>query len=199
MMLDWLKNINREYPEFWKSYLAKFERKPSRYTSLHGEKSGGDPNKDVIYSLSAFSLVNGQLLVGDNFEAALLQYKFLHDNGFSNEFLVKSTLPKMTEQQAVEAFVDFLGNSILVGHRIHILVDMINESLEKMACGRLKNEALDIEIMYRKWKDSDGAFSIAEIATGLKIPYSDAPTVSEEAYVIGLAFLKLKTRLHLQE
>ncbi len=197
-MLEWLKNINREYPEFWKAYLGKFEKKPTRYVALHGEKSGTDPQKDVIYSFSAFSLVNGQLLVGDNFECVLLQYKFLHDNGFSNEFLVKSPMPKMTEQQAVEALIGFIGNSTLVGYRIHYLVEMINESLEKMACGRLKNEALDIEIMYRKWKDADAAYLLPEIAAGLKIALPDPSTASDESYAIGLAFLKLKSRLNLQ-
>ena len=197
-MLDWFKNINREYPEFWKSYLAKFEKKPGRYVALHGEKSGTDPQKDVIYSFSGFSLVNEQLLVGDNFECVLLQYKFLHDNGYSNEFLVKSPLPKMTEQQAVEALVGYIGNSVLIGYRIHHLVELVNESLETMACGRLKNEALDIEIMYRKWKESDGTFSLADIASGLKIEYPEQPTVSDDSYLIGLAFLKLWTRLHHQ-
>jgi DNA polymerase-3 subunit epsilon len=25
-MLDWLKNINKEHPEFWKNYVSKFDK-----------------------------------------------------------------------------------------------------------------------------------------------------------------------------
>ena len=33
-MLDWLKIIHKEYPEFWKLYLSKFEKKSNRYVVL---------------------------------------------------------------------------------------------------------------------------------------------------------------------
>ena len=44
-----------------------------------------------------------------------------------------------------EKLIEYIGNSTLVGHRINFDVEMINEVLEKMACGRLKNEALEQE------------------------------------------------------
>ena len=50
-MLDWLKNINKEYPDFWKDYLTKLETKPSKFVVLSTETSGLNPNKDVILSL----------------------------------------------------------------------------------------------------------------------------------------------------
>jgi DNA polymerase-3 subunit epsilon len=31
-MLDWLKNINKEHPEFWKNYVSKFDKKSTRFT-----------------------------------------------------------------------------------------------------------------------------------------------------------------------
>ena len=36
-MLDWLKNINKEYPEFWKNYISKFDEKSSRFVVLSTE------------------------------------------------------------------------------------------------------------------------------------------------------------------
>ena len=91
--------------------------------------------------------------IGDNFEVVILQYKYLHDNGLSNEFLIESKLPKLAEPQAMQALVEYIGNSVLVGHRIHFDIELINEALEKMSCGKLKNEALDIEIMHQKYLD----------------------------------------------
>lgn len=194
-MLDWLKNINKEYPEFWKTYLSKFEKKPNRYVVLCTQTSGHNPIKDVVFSFGGIAVLDNQLIIGDSFEVVLLQYIYLHDNGLSNEFLVESKLPKMTEAQGIEEFINYIGNSILVGYRIHYDVELINHALEKLHCGRLKNEALDIEIMFRKWKDADGQFALNEMCTAFKVPKVEKSTASEEAYSMALIFLKLKTRL----
>lgn len=194
-MLDWLKNINKEYPEFWKSYLAKFEKKPTRFVVLCTQSSGHNAVKDVIFSFGAVGVAEEQIVISDSFEVVLLQYIYLHDNGLSNEFLVESSLPKMTEIQAVEAFVNYIGNAVLVGYRIYYDVELINTALDKMGCGRLKNEALDIEIMFRKWKDADGQFALNEMCSAFKLPKVEKTTASEEAYIMALIFLKLKARL----
>ena len=195
-MLDWIKNINREYPEFWKLYLAKFETKSSRYVVLNTETTGLNPKKDVILSFGSIGIVNDVIKIGDTFEVVILQYKYLHENSLSNEFLIESNLPKLAEPQAITALIEFIGNSFLIGHKIHFDIEMINEVLEKMECGKLKNEALDVEIMHQKLLDvSNKSFSLKEIVNYYKIPLSEKSSVSEEAYSIALLFLKLKSRL----
>ena len=194
-MLDWLKNINKEYPEFWQNYLLKFDKKPNRYVVLSTQTSGHNPKNDVIFSFGGIAVVDSEIIVGDSFEIVLLQYKYLHDNDLSNVFLIESKLPKLPEQEAVENFINYIGNAILVGYRIYYDVELINEALEKMHCGRLKNEALDTEIMYRKWIDADGQFTFDQMCEALKIPAVERGTASEEAYNLALIFLKLKSRL----
>lgn len=195
-MLDWIKNINKDYPDFWKDYLTKFETKPNRFVVLSTETSGLNPNKDVILSLGAFSVIDDSIVIKDNFEAVLLQYKFLQDNGLSNEFIIESKMIKMPEPDAMEAFVNFIGNSILVGHHINFDIEMLNAALERLDCGRLKNEALDIDMMYRKLTDiNDKQFSLDDLSEIYKIPKSDRNSSSEDAYKIALLFLKLKSRL----
>ena len=195
-MLDWIKNINKEYPEFWKDYLNKFETKPNRFVVLSTETSGLNPNKDVILSLGAFSVIDDSIVIKDSFESVLLQYKFLHDNGLSNEFIIESKMIKMPEPDAIEAFVNFLGNAILIGHHINFDIEMLNAALERLDCGRLKNEALDVDMMYRKLMDiNDKQFSLDDLCEIYKIPKSDRNSSSEDAYKIALLFLKLKTKL----
>ena len=195
-MLDWLKNINKEYPDFWKDYLAKFETKPNRFVVMSTETSGLNPDKDVILSLGAFSVVDDSIVIKDNFESVLLQYKFLHDNGLSNEFIIESKMIKMPEPDAMEAFINFLGNAILVGHHINFDIEMLNAALERLDCGRIKNEALDVDVMYRKLMDvNDKQFSLDDLCEIYKIPKSDRNSSAEDAYRIALLFLKLKSRL----
>jgi DNA polymerase-3 subunit epsilon len=197
-MLDWLKNINKEHPEFWKKYLSKFDKKPSRYIALSVETTGLNPKKDVILSLGSIGIENDNILISDVFEVTIPQYKFLHDNGLSNDFLLESEQPKLSEVQAIEKLIDFIGNATLVGHRINFDVEMINEALEKLSCGRLKNEALDIEVMYKKLHDiNDKNFSLDQLSHFFKISKTERISTTDDAYTIALLFLKLKSRLGL--
>lgn len=193
-MLDWLKGSSK-YPEFWKLYLAKFETKSNRYVILNTETTGLNPKKDVILSFGALGITNDIIRIGDNFEVVILQYKYLHDNGLSNEFLIESKLTKLAEYQAIQSLVDYIGNAVLVGHRIHFDIEMINDVLEKMECGKLKNEALDIEIMHQKLLDVTKSFSLDDLVKSYKLPESERNSTSDDAYSIALLFLKLKTRL----
>jgi hypothetical protein len=45
IMLDWLKNINKEHPEFWKNYVSKFDKKSTRFVVLSTETSGMNVEK----------------------------------------------------------------------------------------------------------------------------------------------------------
>jgi len=197
-MLDWIKNINKEHPEFWKNYVSKFEKKSQRYVALSVNTTGLSPEKDVILSFGAVAIEKDSIRVGDSFEVVLLQYIYLHDNGLSNEFIIESKQPKLGEREAIQAFIEYIGNAVLVGHRIDTAIDLINVALEKLDCGRLKNEALDIEIMYRKLHDiSDKSISTDDLCTSFKLPVTEKSSSPEEAYTIALLFLKLKLRLGL--
>lgn len=197
-MIDWLKNINKEYPEFWKEYLSKFDTKSKRFVVLSTETTGLSLHNDVILSIGSFAVINNSIHIADSFETILAQYKFFHDNGISNEFTVETKMKKLGEAEAIQNFVEFIGNAVLVGHHIDFDVEMINAALERLGCGRLRNEALDIDVMYRKLTDiNNKQFSLEELCSIFKIPKSDRNSSSEDAYKIALLFLKLKSRLGL--
>lgn len=198
-MIDWLKNINKNSPEFWKDYLSNFEKKTNRYVVLCTETSGLNPKKDVILSFGAIAVVDNSIRIGEVFEVTIPQYRFLHDNGMSNDFLLESEQPKLSESQAIENLINFIGNATLVGHRIHFDVEMINEALEKLACGRLKNEALDVEVMHKKLNDINNTnFTIDQLSAIYKVPKNERISTTDDAFTLALLFLKLKSRLHLQ-
>jgi DNA polymerase-3 subunit epsilon len=198
-MLDWLKNINKEHPEFWKTYLSKFDKKSNRYVALSIETTGLNPIKDVIISFGAVAVINDNIYIGDCFEVAIPQYKYLHDNGISNDFLLESNQPKLAEPAAIENFINYIGNATLVGHRVNFDVEIINIALEKLSCGRLKNEALDIEVMYKKLHDINNKnFSLDELSHLFKVAKTERISTADDAYTIALLFLKLKSKLGLK-
>lgn len=199
-MLDWLKHINKEYPEFWNDYLAKFSKKSKRYVILATDATGNSTEKDVITFISAFAVEDDAILIKDSFETILLQYRFLHDNHLSNEYIIESRLLKLSEPEALKSFIEYLGNGILVGHEIQSSVAMINATLERLDCGKLRNEALDIDIMHRKLNEitDDKELSLDELTDFYKIQSTPANSTTERAYTIALLFLKLKFKLGLK-
>ena len=188
-MIDWIKNINKKYPEFWKKYLSTFEEKSNRYVSIALETTGLDAEKDLILSIAAISIVNDTIFIGESFEITISQNNRSHHNSLIS-------IPKINQFEALEVFLNFIENAILIGHRIYFDIEIINEALNKMDCGRLKNEALDIEIMYKKLHDlnDDKSFSLDELSSFYKIPKYELSTPNE-AFSIALLFLKLKTKL----
>lgn len=196
-MLDWLKN--KKYPDFWKTYLEVQDEKSTRYVTLSLQTTGLNLQKDVILTLGCVGIHKNEMIVKDAFEVILLQYIYNHDHGFSNEFIIESKMPKSSEADGIQKLVEYLKNAIIVGHRVDLDLEMINKALEKLECGRLRNQAFDLEIMFRKWKEisDDKKFSVAEIAAALKLPSADNDTSLEEAYTIGLCFLKLKKYLQI--
>ena len=197
-MLDWLKN--KKYPDFWKTYLQKQEEKSSRYVTLSMETTGLNPQKDIILTIGAVTIEDNQLIIKNSFEVILLQYIYNHDQGLSNEFIVESKMTKYPESEGIQHLVEFLENATIIGHRVDFDLEMINIALSKLECGKLKNQALDLEIMFRKWKEisDDKNISIDEIARALKLPESDSGSAINDAYVIGLCFLKLKKYLQIE-
>lgn len=197
-MLDFLKN--KKYPEFWKSYLQKNEEKPTRFVTLSVQTTGLNPQKDVILTMASVGITDGYLVIKDTFEVILLQYIYNHDNGFSNEFILESKMPKSTEADGVQQLIQYLENATIIGHRVDFDLEMINKALEKLGCGTIKNEALDLEIMFKKWNESseDKKISVADIAHALKIPEMANDSSVEEAYTMGLCFLKLKKYLRIE-
>lgn len=195
-MFEWIKNITKEAPDFWKEYITSFEKKSNRYVVLSVESTGLNTKSDVIVSLGAIGVENDNILVGDCFQIVIPQYQYMHDNHITNNFYIESNQEKRIEKEAIPLFIEYLKNATLVGHRIHFDIEMINEALDKLSCGRLKNEALDVEIMYKKLQDTNEKnFTIDDLLKLHKIVKSDRLSSSDEAFNIALLFLKLKSRL----
>jgi DNA polymerase-3 subunit epsilon len=195
-MLQWLNN--NKYPEFWKNYLSNFKDKSNKYVVLSIESTGLNTSKDVILAFSAVTVNADRITIREALELYISYSKSEIDID-PNDFLVVSKIEKKTEREAIELIVNYIGNATLIGHRVNQDIELINASLSKFDCGSLKNEALDIEIMYNKVKETiEKKHTLEDMCKALSVPLNERNSVADDTFSIALLFLKLKTILKIK-
>lgn len=195
-MLQWLNN--NKYPEFWKNYLSNFKDKSNKYVVLSIESTGLNSSKDVILAFSAVTVNADRITIREALELYISYSKSEIDID-PNDFLVVSKIEKKTEREAIELIVNYIGNATLIGHRVNQDIELINASLSKFDCGSLKNEALDIEIMYNKVKETiEKKYTLEDMCKALSVPVNERNSVADDTFSIALLFLKLKTILKIK-
>jgi DNA polymerase-3 subunit epsilon len=110
-----------------------------------------------------------------------------------------SKLEKTNEREAMERIVAYIGNATLIGYKVNRDIDLLNASLAKYECGQLKNEALDIEIMFNKFKDTiEKKYTLEDMCKAKAVPLMDRTSATDDSFLIALLFLKLKTILKIK-
>jgi DNA polymerase-3 subunit epsilon len=189
------KLFHKEYPEFWKKYTESFKNPATKYVVISMETSGLDPEKDVIMSIAATAIIDNRIILKDSFEI-FIKHNTPLDANLDNEFITVSKLEKVSENIAIETLIEYIGNSIFIGHRIDFDIEMLNQVLARLKLGKLKNEAYDIEAMFNKLTETnDKKYAMEEMSKFLNIPISDRNSVADDAYSIAILFLKLKSKL----
>lgn len=194
-----ISNIfNKDYPEFWKKYTESFKFKANKYVVLSLETSGLDTDNDVIMAIAATSVVDNRIIIKDSFEI-FIQRINSDSSELANEFITVNKFEKVSENEAITTLLDYLSNSIIIGHRVNFDIEMLDKCLSRMKLGKIRNEAFDIEAMFNKLQETnDKSYSLEDMSKVLKINLSDRNSVSDDAYSIALLFLKLKQKLGIQ-
>lgn len=199
MAFDWLTGGN--LPQFWKNYLNYFDSEDKqphkRYVVFDMETSGLDPENDVILSIGALGVVADAVEIGDFIEVYVKQEKFQPQSVALNGVLKQNQNEKFVEAEAMIRFLNFAKDATLVSHNINLDVEMINQALKRLDLGRLKNDIMDTNVLFQKWKDlpEDRKSTIEELCSALKIKKSERHTASGYAFTTALIFLKLKRKL----
>lgn len=202
MVVGWFKKVSKDYPKFWENYLENFEKepdpsKPKRYVVFDCETTGLDHRKDVILSIGAVAVINSSVIVNDSLELFLKQDIYKPEVASIHGILKEGKEEKIVEAEAVIRFLEFIKNATLIGHNVNFDIEMINQALKRLDVGKLKNDSMDTDAMYQKFKglQEDQHSTLDELCKVLKVERSDRHTASGDAFITALVFLKLKRRL----
>jgi DNA polymerase-3 subunit epsilon len=202
MTFNWFKKIVKDHPKFWETYLTYFDEnqdKKKRFVVFDSETTGLDYRTDRILSIGAVAIENNQIIVGDFMEVFLLQDVFNAESVPIHGILKEGKEEKIVEAEAIIRFLDFIKDATLVGHHVDFDIEMINQGLARLEVGKLKNQAMDTDVMYQKLKylPQEQHSSLDELCDIYKIRKSDRHTASGDAFITALLFLKLKKKLEI--
>ena len=201
--MSWLKK-NKEggFPDFWNSYLSSFKEKEpttiseSSFVVLDTETTGFDYQLDRIISIGAVIVKQNEIAISDTFEIYVDQTRFNPETVKIHGILNHEHLETVTEIAAIEQFLNFIGNSVLVAHHANFDITMINLALKRNGLPNLKNKVLDTVNLYRATRiksnliDRDKNYSLDEIAENYGIDVSDRHTAAGDAFITAIIFLK---------
>lgn len=202
-MISWFKYKN--YPFFWKKYSKKFKQKQpksienTRFVVFDTETTGLEITNDRILSIGAISVLNNSIDVADSFEIYLKQDEFKAETVEIHGILKEGKLTKLSEAEAMELFINYIGNSVLVAHHTAFDIEMINAALKRLKLPKLKNKTIDTGILYKKMEGKkDSHFNLDVLCKEFNIPKHDRHTAAGDAYITALLFLKIVSKLKKQ-
>ena len=196
----WFKK--KKYPVFWNDYLRKFKTpqpktvENTRFVVFDTETTGFDTLKHRILSIGAVSIFNKIINVSDSIEVYLKQEKFKAETVEIHGILKEGNLLKINENEAIEQFINYLGNAVLVAHHAAFDIEMINNALKRLNLPKLKNKCIDTGILYKKLEGKkESHFSLDVLCAEFNIPKHDRHTASGDAFITALLFLKIISKL----
>lgn len=192
----------KKYPEFYNSYLKSFKTdtpktfEETRFVVFDTETTGLEIQSDKILSIGAVAIKNGIIDVSDSFEVYLEQDKFNSDTVEIHGLLKDGKLEKYFEHEAIEYFLKYIQNSVLVAHHAAFDITMINQALKNLNLPILKNKSIDTGILYKKLEGKkDGHFNLDKLCDEFNIPKHDRHTASGDAFITAILLLKIYSRL----
>lgn len=169
-----------------------------RFVVLDSETTGLDPRKDRLITIGAVSVINGEILLDDAYEALLkVQYNTsaVTVHGITRD----DSLSGLDEPEALEQFLDYARDGIIVGHHIGHDVDTFNAGYERHFGFQLSNRSLDTMALALVLEE-DGAFegqepfrsfSLDALCDRFGVIPHDRHTAPGDAFMTAQVFLRL--------
>ncbi|NGY38072.1 3'-5' exonuclease [Flavobacterium sp. XN-5] len=173
----------------------------TRFVVLDTETTGFNYETDRILCIGAIVLQNGVIPIQESVEIYIYQEHYDSSSAKIHGILKGEVSNTKTELESLQAFLDFLGDSIIIAHHALFDITMINRALERNGLPILKNKTLDTGVLYKKTLIKSNLlnhkdhYSLDELTDKFDIPLKDRHTAMGDAYITAIAFLKILKKL----
>lgn len=201
------KRAPKNLPDFWRTYESLFKDTQSKnfneltFVVLDTETTGFSFEDDRILSIGAVKIKNETIPVQDVFDIYLKQEKFNKETVHVHGLLKNGQRECISEILALEKFLAYVGNAIIVAHHVGFDMGMLNTALQRHGLPKLKNMVLDTGVIYKKTLiksylvQPKTNYTLDELAEKFSISRKDRHTALGDAYITAVAFLKIISRL----
>ncbi len=193
-------------PAFITQYLSCFEKTwdettPAadvRYIALDSETTGLDPRKDRLITIGAVAVISGEIVIEDSYEC-LLKVEYNTSAVTVHGVTREESRGGYDEPEALEQFLAYLKDGVIVGHHIGHDIATFNTAYERHWGFQLRNlflDTMDLTLHLER----DGAFAGGEEIRDFSldalcgrfgvIPH-DRHTAPGDAFVTALIFQRL--------
>ncbi len=168
-----------------------------RFVAFDCETTGLNPEKDGILTIGAVTIQNGDIVLEDSFDA------IINDWRMTTSVLVHGITPAEaaaggSEAEVVGKFLDFVGESTLVGHHVGFDKSIVAPAADRL--GRsFDNPALDTMEMALELERAGafGAqkfhnFELDTLCSKFGIEPHDRHTAPGDAFITAQVFLRLQ-------
>lgn len=168
-----------------------------RFVVLDTETTGPDPRRDKIITIGAVAVQAGKILLDDSFEAMLrIPYNMssVKVHGITRD----QARDAFTEAEALERFLPYLRDGVIVGHHIGHDVQALNAACQRSLGVPLQNQSLDTMDLALHL-ERDGAFgehrfqsfTLDALCGHFGIVTHDRHTAGGDALLTAYVFLNL--------
>lgn len=204
-MINFFQKIKAVLSDFWGKPDESFDESISidstRFVVLDTETTGFDYTNDRILCIGALVLQNGVIPINESLEIFIQQEHYDESSAKIHGILKECVIERPSELQALQEFLSFLGDAIIIAHHTVFDITMINKALERNGLPELKNKTLDTAVLYKKTLlisnllERKEAYSLDELADKFDISKKDRHTAMGDAYITAIAFLKILKKL----
>lgn len=161
-----------------------------RYVVLDTETTGLDPRRDRIITIGAVAVRDEEIRLDDSFEA-MLKIDYNRGSVTVHGVTRDEAAEGMDEREAVEQFLAYLGDGVIVGHHIGHDVEALNCACERHFGKRMSNRWLDTNDLCERLGVEIGGHELDALCARFGIVPHDRHTAGGDAFLTAQIFLRL--------
>ena len=120
-----------------------------RYVVVDTELTGLDEKRDSIVSIGAVRMTGGKINIGDTFYRLVSpRTELTAASVVIHEIMPSDVAASPAIGPVLEEFLDFCGESVLVGHFISIDLAFLNREMKRLRSAAIRNRAVDTFSIY---------------------------------------------------
>lgn len=172
----------------------------ARYVAFDTELTGLDPKQDSIVSVGAVAMTGGRIEMGRSFYQVVAPRTALRGSSVVVHGITPSEVQEQPSiDQVLPGFLEFCGNSVVIGHVVTLDLSFLNEDLVRLYGCAFPNPAVDTHRIscWLKSRESEAcAFyggdaegtDLFTLAKRYDIPLSGAHNALNDAFVTAQLF-----------